>query len=29
MEDLGFGEIYELADGVQAWVASGRQLTTG
>lgn len=29
MEDLGFGEIYELANGVQAWVASGRQLTTG
>lgn len=29
MEDLGFTEIYELADGVQAWVESGRQLTTG
>lgn len=29
MEDLGFSEIYELADGVQAWVGSGRQLTTG
>ena len=29
MEDLGFAEIYELADGVQAWVGSGRQLTTG
>ena len=29
MEDLGFTEIYELADGVQAWVGSGRQLTTG
>ncbi|MDH3248929.1 MAG: rhodanese-like domain-containing protein [Acidimicrobiia bacterium] len=29
MEDLGFGEIYELTNGVQAWVASGRQLTTG
>ncbi len=29
MDDLGFGEIYELADGVQAWVGSGRQLTTG
>jgi rhodanese-related sulfurtransferase len=29
MDDLGFTEIYELADGVQAWVGSGRQLTTG
>ena len=29
MEDLGFTEIYELADGVQAWVGSGRQLTAG
>ncbi len=29
MEDLGFTEIYELANGVQAWVGSGRQLTTG
>lgn len=27
MEDLGFTEIYELGDGVQAWVGSGRQLT--
>jgi rhodanese-related sulfurtransferase len=29
MQDLGFGEIYELADGIQAWVGSGRQLVTG
>ena len=29
MQDLGFTEIYELEDGIQAWVGSGRQLTTG
>ena len=29
MEDLGFTEIYELTDGIQAWVGSGRQLITG
>lgn len=29
MGELGFTEIYELTDGIQAWVASGRQLTTG
>ena len=29
MEELGFEEIYELADGIQAWVGSGRALATG
>ncbi len=29
MESLGFDEIYELDDGIQAWVGSGRQLVTG
>ena len=29
MEDIGFGEIYELANGIQAWVESGRPLQTG
>jgi rhodanese-related sulfurtransferase len=28
MEDIGFGEIYELANGIQAWVESGRPLQT-
>lgn len=29
MEDLGFDEIYELDNGIQAWVGSGRTLETG
>ncbi len=29
MENLGFDEIYELDDGIGAWVGSGRQLVTG
>lgn len=29
MEDLGFDEIYELDDGIQAWVGSGRTLEAG
>lgn len=29
MEEAGFGEIYELANGIQAWVGSGRPLQSG
>ena len=29
MEDLGFSEIYELDNGIQAWVSSGRVLAAG